>query len=396
MRHLARLLLAVSLLGLAGPAPARAEEVAAAATRVAASLAEQLGKKLTRPGAALAVAPAKESLAAQASGAGRAFADRLAAELGRTGRFTLRDWQAVDRAAREKLLAAVAGGALSLPPVPELDALVVVEASGGEGAVKVAVRVVSMPVGQVLASETARLDQARAGAPPARTEGVDVAVRRLGDMLASGLSRLPGGARYQRLAVLPLTETGPESRRRELGAVVTAELATTLRRDHGLLLVERARLGSLLAEVKLGEMGLVDPKDAPRLGRLADAQALVMGSVADAGDRFLVNARIVATESSETLATASESISAASLISLSSEAVVLRSRRDAVYRSLLLPGWGQAYNRQGGKAVAFGVAAAGTLVAAGAPLASLDAAVEPPSTPSRPPVPRPPLTVCAL
>jgi TolB-like protein len=331
---------------------------------VAASLADQLGKKPLKPGAVIAVAPARESAAAQPSGTGRAFGDRLRVELGRVGRFALRDWQAVDRAARERLLTAVAGGALSLPPVPEVDALVVVEASGGEGVVKVAVRVVALPVGQVLASETARLEQVRTGAPPARTEGVDVAMRRLGDMLASGLSRLPGGARYQRLAVLPLTEVGAESKKRELGAVVTAELSTTLRRDHGLLLVERARLGSLLAEVKLGEMGLVDPRDAPRLGKLSDAQALVMGSVADAGDRFLVNARIVATESAETLATASESISAGSLIALSSEAVVLRSRKDAVYRSLLLPGWGQAYNRQGVKAATFGVAAAGTLGAA--------------------------------
>jgi TolB-like protein len=360
-RSLAALLL---LCCAAAPAPARAEEVAAAAERVAASLADQLSRKPLKPGAVIAVAPARESAAAQPSGAGRAFGERLQVELGRLGRFALRDWQAVDGAARERLLAAVAGGALALPPVPEVDALVVVEASGGEGAVKVAVRVVALPVGLVLASETARLDQARTGAPPARTEGVDVAMRRLGDMLASGLSRLPGGARYQRLAVLPLGEVGPEARKRELGAVVTAELSTTLRRDHGLLLVERARLGSLLAEVKLGEMGLVDPGDAPKLGRLSDAQALVMGSVADAGDRFLVNARIVATESGETLATASESISAGSLIALSSEAVVLRSRKDAVYRSLLLPGWGQAYNRQGGKAVAFGVAAAGTLGAA--------------------------------
>ncbi len=359
-RLAATLLLALSL----APGAARAEEVPAAAERVAASLLDQLGKKALRPGAVLAVAPARESAAAQPGGAGRAFGDRLAAELARSGRFTVRDWQAVDRTARERVLAAVAGGGLALPPVPEVDALVVVEASGGEGVVKVAARVVALPVGQVLASETARLDQARAGAPAARTEGVDVAMRRLGDMLASGLSRLPGGARYQRLAVLPLTELGAESRKRELGAVVTAELSTTLRRDHGLLLVERAKLGSLLAEVKLGEMGLVDPKDAPRLGKLAEAQALVLGSVADAGDRFLVNARVVATETGDTLATASESISAASLVALSSEAVVLRSRADAVYRSLLLPGWGQAYNRQRGKAIAFGAAAAGTLGAA--------------------------------
>lgn len=183
---------------------------------------------------------------------------------------------------------------------------------------------------------------------------MDVAIRKLSDALAAGFRRLPGNSRYERLAVLPFTETGPESKKRELGAVVTAELATNLRRDHGLLLVERAQLTPVLGEMRLGAMGLVDPKDAPRIGKLADAQALVVGSVADAGDRFLVNARIVATETAESLANASEAVSAATLVALSSEAVVLRSRGDAVYRSLLLPGWGQAYNRQPVKGIVIG------------------------------------------
>ena len=69
--------------------------------------------------------------------------------------------------------------------------------------------------------------------------------------------------------------------------------------------------------------------------------------------RFLVNARIVATETGESLAAASEPVAAANLISLSSDAVVLRSKKDAVYRSALLPGWGQLYNRDSGKAIIF-------------------------------------------
>jgi TolB-like protein len=218
-----------------------------------------------------------------------------------------------------------------------------------------------MPAGNVLASETAKLDVGKPGAALARSEAVDVVIRRLSDMLSAGLGKLPGAGRYQRLAVLPFVDVGPEAKKRELGAVVTAELSTDLRQFHGLLLVERARLGAVLAEVKLGEMGLLDPKDAPRLGKIADAQALVVGSVADAGDRFLVNARIVTTDTAETLATASEAVSAGSLIAFSADAVVLRSRWDATYRSLLVPGWGQAYNRQGAKAAVFGVAALATV-----------------------------------
>jgi hypothetical protein len=120
----------------------------------------------------------------------------------------------------------------------------------------------------------------------------------------------------------------------------------------------------VLGEVKLGEMGLVDAKTAPRLGQLADAQALVVGSVADGGGKFLVNARIVSTDGAETLAVAQETIPAATLVAFSADAVVLRSRRDAVFRSMLLPGFGQLYNRQPGKAALFGVAEAGLLAGA--------------------------------
>jgi TolB-like protein len=357
MRVILRVVAAAVL--LAG-APARGEETAAAARRVAGVLAEALAKRGGTE--AVAITPARETATAKQAGGGGPFTEALAAELVRSGRVKVRAWELLDQAQREKTLAALLGGGLAPPLLPEVGALVVTEASGGgDGPVRVQVRLVALPAGNVLASETARLDAGRPGAATARSEAVDVAVRRLSDTLAAGLARLPGAARYQRLAVLPFVDVGAEAKRRELGAVVTAEVATDLRQFHGLLLVERARLGALLTEVKLGEMGLIDPRDAPRLGKLADAQALVVGSVADAGDRFLVNARVVATETSETLATASEAVSAASLITLSSEAVVLRSRNDALFRSLLLPGWGQAYNRQRAKAVVFGVAAAGTL-----------------------------------
>jgi TolB-like protein len=220
------------------------------------------------------------------------------------------------------------------------------------------VRLVQLAGGGVLGAEVASLPGARSAvapvagpqaAVPAAAGGlaapVDVAVRRLADQLAAGFQK-QADARYKRVAVLGFSETGAESRRRELGTVVSAELATALRRDHGFLLVERARLKEVLGEMRLGAMGLVDEATAPRLGKLADAQALVLGSVSEAGDRFLVNARIVTAETAETVAASSQAVSAGSLVALSSEAVVLRSRSEALFRSMLLPGWGQFYNRQ--------------------------------------------------
>lgn len=343
---------ALAALVLLAAAPlARAETAADAGRRVAESLLRQLSARPAPAPVAVAVPPLRSS-GPDAAPAAAAFHQALEAALAGAGKVHVRPWADLDRAGREKALEAALGGGLGLPPLPAVQALVVGEATGAGGVVRVQVRLLLLPSGTVAATESARVEGAGAPAPAAvvaEATSVDVAIRRLADTLADGFRRLPGNARYQRLAVLQFTEAGPESRRRELGAVVAAELATNLRRDHGLLLVERARLAQVLGEMQLGAMGLVDARDAPRLGKLADAQALVVGSVSDAGDRFLVNARIVGTETGETLANAGEAVSAATLVALSSDAVVLRSRQDAVYRSLLVPGWGQAYNRQRAK-----------------------------------------------
>jgi TolB-like protein len=345
--------------------PARAAGPAEEAARVARSLAQQLRARPPQPPlSSIAMAPPRAPGPVEQQGLVRVFAELLAGELTSATGLGVRDWKAVDQAAREQALRAAAAGGFGLPAVPGVQALLVTEATGagGDAPARLQLRLVAVPGGAVLASESGRLeppDRASSGAVTA--VGVDVAMRRLADQLAVGFAKMPGSARYRRLAVLPFAEVGPEARKRELGALVSAELSTDLRQNQGLLLVERARVGALMAEMKLGEMGVVDPATAPRLGKLADAQALVLGTVADAGDRFLVNARVVATETAETLSSASESVSAGTLIALSSEAVVLRSKKDAVFRSLLVPGWGQAYNRQPVKSAVFGALAAGTV-----------------------------------
>lgn len=190
--------------------------------------------------------------------------------------------------------------------------------------------------------------------------GVEIAMRRMADALAGGFQKLPGSARYHRLAVLQFEEVGAGAKKGQLGTVVAAELVTNLRRDHGLLVVERARLAQILGDLRLSQMMGAEAK-LPEIGRMAEAQALVVGSVSEAGDRFLVNARIVSVDSAETLTAASEAVPQRSLVALSSEAVVLRTRRDAVFRSLLVPGWGQAYNRQPTKGLVLGGLAVATI-----------------------------------
>jgi TolB-like protein len=234
----------------------------------------------------------------------------------------------------------------------------------GEGSrVRITARLALAAGGKVLATTQALAD-AQPKPSGAESGSIEVAMRRLSDGLAAGFGRLPGNGRYRRLAVLTFTEVGEGAQRKKLGTIVTAEVATNLRRDNGLFLVERARLGEVLSEMKLQEMTSPDAAQASRIGQMADAQALVIGSVAEAGDRYLVTARIVATQSGEALAAESVSVPEAGMTAIASDAVVLRSRGDAVMRSLLFPGLGQNYNRQPAKAVAFAAAELALLGAA--------------------------------
>ncbi|MFO0584314.1 MAG: FlgO family outer membrane protein [Anaeromyxobacter sp.] len=358
--------------------PARADDLAVASRRVADSLATALASAPERATVkAIAVPPL--GVQGVAADQGARAAEALGTRLATVARVSVLDAQTLKGVLGEARLSALNGNLRADEPAltsRNLAQAVVTGTVAVEGDhLRLTARLVLVPSGKLLAQAQGQADAAASVAVPvppppvpvgtsaasrggtAEPQRIEVAMRKVADGLAAGFAKLPGNARYHRLAVLPLGEVGERVQKQRLGTVVAAELATDLRRDHGLLLVERERLGQVLGELKLQQMTSPDSSTAARIGQLAEAQALVIGSVAEAGDRYLVTARIVATETGEALAAESASVPAAGLVALASDAVVLRTRGDAAFRSLLVPGLGQAYNRQKAKAWAFGGAA---------------------------------------
>ena len=192
-------------------------------------------------------------------------------------------------------------------------------------------------------------------------KGLDARVRRLTDALARSLKRLPGDIREQSFAVMPFQETGEDTADNQLGLVVADLVVTNLARDHRLQLTERSQLNRIVEEQELGAMGFVEPDQAARIGVLAGANALVLGEILDLGESFQVGARVVDANSGQVLAVEAMELPKAELIAFSADAVVLRSRSGAFFRSLVVPGWGQVYNREPGKAAIVG-ATVGALI----------------------------------
>ncbi len=339
---------------------ARAEDLSVAARRTADALATALaGSADAGTVNVVAILPLAE--VGVAAGQGRVAADLVGARFSQVAKVKVLDEGALMAALGEQRLQAMLGsGRVEGPDLSArtgAQAVISGQLAAEGGRVKLQLKLAALPGGKVIATAQAFADapSRMASARPAGAESasIEVAMRRLSDGLATGFARLPGNTRYRRLAVLTFGEVGRNVQKKRLGIIVTAEVATNLKRDHGLFLVERAKLGEVMGELKLQQMATPDAAQAGRIGQLADAQALVIGSVAEAGDRYLVTARIVATQTGETLAAESVSVAGAGMNAIASGAVVLRSKGDAAFRSLLVPGLGQFYNRQPVKGWAF-------------------------------------------
>ncbi len=371
-RHLG-LLIGIMAAFHAGPALGGEDALDAAALAAAKELAKGLSNS-ARPKVAAVAVPRFGEVGPAAVSSGARAAELVAQRFGEVTRLKVLDRGKLAALIEEKRLAELSGKPSELARVARAQASILGEVQDQGDKLVLSARLV-LASGAVLSStrqsfalpkppeakpapESAEAPEPEKPPEPKPLGGVEstsveVAMRKLADRIAEGFSKLPGSSRYRRLAVLPFSDLGEDSKKRQIGAIVTAELATDLRRDHNLLLVERSQLDKVIDEMKLQSAVAEDPSKTGKLAALADAQALVIGSVAEAGDQYLVNARVVASETGQTLAAESAHVQAAGLVAVASDAVVLRSRSGAVFRSVLIPGWGQFYNRQAWKGYAF-------------------------------------------
>lgn len=100
------------------------------------------------------------------------------------------------------------------------------------------------------------------------------------------------------MAVLPFDIKGDAQ---SLTISVTDKLVTQLVNLRRFKVMERAALEKVLKEQKLQASGIVDEKTAVNVGKIAGADAIVIGDVNVAGGVTTVSARVIDTETSETI-----------------------------------------------------------------------------------------------
>lgn len=200
----------------------------------------------------------------------------------------------------------------------------------------------------LLATESATAQTAPATSTPARQAAIesDPELPAAIDKLAAQILAAVKGKRGAKIAVAPFINLGPTAHQKKLGEVTSELLVTRLTGKEGIQIIERAQLNQVLDELKLSMLGLTEGSNAEKVGKLLGAEAMIVGSVSEVGDQFAISARHVDVGTGQVAFAKEVRVPQAGTIALSSKYVVTKSRSDAFFRSLLLPGWGQQYNNQ--------------------------------------------------
>ena len=171
----------------------------------------------------------------------------------------------------------------------------------------------------------------------------------------------PGGAV---IAIVKFLNLGPDAINRKMGEIVTEMLTEELSNVTGIKLVERENLQKLLAELKLSFLGITNPRLASQVGKMLNAQYMIIGAVSDVGASYVINARIVDVATAKIVGGVRTTLNKQDVIALSSKYVVVKTKVGALYRSLILPGWGQIYSGHVVKGVFYTVTTLGLVGAA--------------------------------
>jgi TolB-like protein len=100
------------------------------------------------------------------------------------------------------------------------------------------------------------------------------------------------------VAVLPFDTDKNAAHQKD---AVTNEMINELVGLRRFKVIERSAIDKIVAEQKMQASGFVDDRSAVKLGKIAGADALVIGSVTSAGKNIKISARLVDVETAETL-----------------------------------------------------------------------------------------------
>jgi len=233
------------------------------------------------------------------------------------------------------------------------DHVLVAEVQAGADGSALAMRLVRSETAAVVGTARAPLLGA-GGATSAGVQNVRSASLDVAEAVAEVLEQGGTEARLLRLAVAPVKAEGA-AKEGKVDRLVQSELASALA-ERGFLVVERARLQAAMDQLALQQMS---DEQGAAVGKVVGARSIVLASVAEAGATFLLDVRVVDVETGRVQGATRAVLARDEVVGMAD--VEVKTPSEALFRSVLAPGWGQAYNGSPTKSVIFGVGTYGAL-----------------------------------
>ncbi len=153
------------------------------------------------------------------------------------------------------------------------------------------------------------------------------------------------------IAVLPFTANGTVPP--QAAQMVSEAAVTDISKTKHFVIVERAQLQKVVSEIAFSQTGMVDDSKTLEAGKMLAAKYLVTGSVTEDNGLRLVSARIIETESGSVVASADAKIAVRKMDDLTKALFAEKvDPKSALFRSTVLPGWGQFYTGHAGQGTA--------------------------------------------
>lgn len=106
---------------------------------------------------------------------------------------------------------------------------------------------------------------------------------------------IPDKKKY-RIAVMKFQALNDTSENSRLGTMVSEMFTTEVVNSDAFKIVEREQLRKIMAELNVGQSGIIDTTEAQKIGKMLGASAIITGSVMKMGDQLRIDSRIIEVE----------------------------------------------------------------------------------------------------
>ena len=132
-------------------------------------------------------------------------------------------------------------------------------------------------------------------------------------------------------------------------SILLSDIYAYYLKNNGIKIVDRKELKKIIEEIKLSMVGVLEGKNADKIGALSGADLLLTGNMKKLGDIYFVNVKLLDIETGETVFIDTVNFEDKEFITIKRVEEYFAERKyplTAAYRSAIMPGWGQFYNDQ--------------------------------------------------